>query len=581
MDRFFLRALVREVAPRLVGRRARSLKRWDDSGFVILVGARRGTDIVVSLSPHAPGFYVGRPPVNADDSPSQSRLKKLLSGAELLRIEAAALDRVLTLTWQHSKPSGLTRTVELVLEWPGTRTAAVLVDSVTREVLEVISPGTPRTVAGEVFQALPPPPGSRGIATNGGEFVARLTESRREGLTESRALRAASGLSPLLVEEVGALESGSRLGIEEAFERVAAKLDDKPRPVLLSPANQAFHQKGYRLVLSPIALSSRDKWESRSFPSCNEAAEVFVTESHRLSAARGIHIEAAGELRKRLKKTRKLNDRLNRDLSELQDPAELRRWGEILLAGLQQAKRVDAEVVIPDPYQEDSPLVRVPIDPRLDLTRNAKRYFERARKVIRGRERLEARLAKKREELEHLEMLELAFEDLVEVEMLNALVDELRETGIIAVRPRSRGAGSGARTKKKVSGHRLEPRRFRLSSGAVALAGRSARSNEELTFRIAQPDDLWFHAAATAGAHVVLRVPSGAEAGGEDIEESAAVAAFFSKARGSTAAEILYTPRKNIRKIPGAPPGTVRVTRFRTLRVRPALPPAPPNETRE
>jgi predicted ribosome quality control (RQC) complex YloA/Tae2 family protein len=239
------------------------------------------------------------------------------------------------------------------------------------------------------------------------------------------------------------------------------------------------------------------------------------------------------------------------------------------------------EVMVPDPYQEGAPPVRVPIDPRLDLTGNAQRYFERARKAIRSRDRLEARLAKTSEQLDYLETLELAFEDLVEMEALAALVDELRETGILRAHPQSGVAASGAKTKKKGSGQRLELRRFRLSSGAVALAGRSARSNEELTFRIAQPEDLWFHAASTAGAHVVLRVPSGTEAGGEDIEESAAVAAFFSKARGSTTAEILYAPRKNIRKIPGAPPGTVRVTRFRTVRVRPALPPTRSDEVHD
>jgi predicted ribosome quality control (RQC) complex YloA/Tae2 family protein len=386
-------------------------------------------------------------------------------------------------------------------------------------------------------------------------------------------VRAASGLSPQLAEEVVALASGSRISTEEAFEQVVARLGDPPRPVLLRPENQAFHQKGYRLIISPIPLSPRDNWESRSFATCNEAAAVFIAESRRMAAARGVYTEAVGKLRTQLKKTRKLHTRLQGELAGLRQPDELRRWGEILLAGLQQARRVDDEAIVPDPYQEGAPSVRVPIDPRLDLTGNAQRYFERARKAVRSRERLEARLAKTSEELDHLETLELAFEDLFDIETLTALVEELRETGILSAR--SRGAGSGAKGKKKESGQPLEPRRFRLSSGAVALAGRSARSNEELTFRIAQPEDLWFHAVSTPGAHVVLRVPSGVEACGEDIEETAAVAAFFSKARGSTSADILYTPRKNIRKIPGAPPGTVSVTRFRTVRVRPALPPVP------
>jgi predicted ribosome quality control (RQC) complex YloA/Tae2 family protein len=581
MDRFFLRALVREQAPRLLGRRVRGIKRWDDGGFVILLGARRGTDLIVSLSPHAPGLYVGRPPASGDDSSKHSRLKKLLSGSELVRIEAAALDRVVELTWQLAKPSGSTRTMELVLEWPGTKTAAFLVDSGTREVLDVVSPGTPRTVAGEVFRSLPPPPGSREVAASGAEFLERLLASSGETSTEMRIVRAASGLSPQLAEEVVALATVSRIRTEEAFERVAARLGDPPRPVLLRPANQAFHQKGYRLMVSAIPLSPRDDWESRSFATCNEAAEAFIAESRRWNAARGAYIEAVGELRKQLKKTKKLHARLKAELDGLRQPDELRRWGEILLAGLQQARRMKDEVMVPDPYQEGAPPVRVPIDPRLDLTGNAQRYFERARKAIRSRERLEARLAKTSEQLDYLETLELAFEDLVEMEALAALVDELLETGILRAHPQSGVAASGAKTKKKGSGQRLEPRRFRLSSGAVALAGRSARSNEELTFRIAQPEDLWFHAASTAGAHVVLRVPSGTEAGGEDIEESAAVAAFFSKARGSTTAEILYAPRKNIRKIPGAPPGTVRVTRFRTVRVRPALPPTRSDEVHD
>ncbi len=37
----------------------------------------------------------------------------------------------------------------------------------------------------------------------------------------------------------------------------------------------------------------------------------------------------------------------------------------------------------------------------------------------------------------------------------------------------------------------------------MILAGRSGRSNEELTFKIAQPEEMWFHAKGSAGAHVV------------------------------------------------------------------------------
>lgn len=563
---------MREVAPRLLGRRVRGLKSWHDAGFAILLGARRGADIVVSLSPAAPGLFAGRAPANSDDSPSHSRLKKLLSGAELVGMEPSPLDRVVTLRWQRSRPSGTSRTMELVLEWPGTRTAALLIDVASREVLDVTSPGTPRTVAGETFQPLPLPPAARELATSGEELRARFEEARREGETEPRALRTATGLSPMLVDDLRAHMTGFGIGLEEAFHRVAAKLEDPPHPVLLRPADLPFHGKGYRLMVSPIELAPRKDWVSQPFPNCNAAAEAFVQESNRASAARELYGEALGKLRKASKRTRKLYQRLHGELEAARDPEELRRWGEILLAGLRQAKRAGDAVLVPDPYQDGAPLVRLPIDPRWDLSGNAQRYFARARKAIRTRERLEKRLAKTKEELDHLETLELAFEDLIHVEALDPLVDELRDSGLLV--ETSRSAERKTKAPRQAGGYRLEPRRFPLPSGAVALAGRSARSNEELTFRVAQPEDVWFHAAATAGAHVVLRVPSGTEASGDDIEASASVAAFFSKARSSTSAEVLYTLRKNVRKIPGAPPGTVRVARFQTMRVKPALPPA-------
>ena len=106
----------------------------------------------------------------------------------------------------------------------------------------------------------------------------------------------------------------------------------------------------------------------------------------------------------------------------------------------------------------------------------------------------------------------------------------------------------------------------------MVLAGRSARSNEELTFGIAHPDELWFHAAGMAGAHVVLRQPGSGISEGEEIQQAAAVAAYLSKARGSTAVEVHYCPRKNVRKIKAAPPGTVRIGQYQTIRVRPELP---------
>ena len=583
MDRFFLRALVREVAPQLVGRRARSHNPWDAGlGFTIQLGTKRGRDLVVSLSPQAPGFYLGRPPGRPDGTAGrlgqvrqvgQAGFKKLLAGASVIHIEAASLDRVVTLDWQYTKASGAERTLKLILEWPGTRTGAFLVDSESREVLEVVSPGTPRLVSGETFKSLEPPPGSRPVATSPEDFAERLAEARSQGLKESRALSCASGLSPMLVREMNAMvDDGASL--ESAFAEIVEKLSVAPHPMLFSPSSHDFERNAPSLVVSPISLSSQTGRSASQFSDCNETAAAFVTQSFELGTARRLYLEGMGALRRRMKKVGKLKDRLERERDSLQDPDQLRRWGELLLAGLHQAQRADGEVIVPDPYHPDLPMVRVPVDPRFDLPRNARRYFGRARKTERSRASLDKRIGKTTGEIDYLETLELGLRDAAGGDALALLVQEMREAGLLGLSRSARpvaGTPKG-RVKRTRSEGRLEPRRFRLPGGAIVLAGRSARSNEELTFGIARPDELWFHAAGMAGAHVVLRRPTSGISEGEQIEQAAAVAAYLSKGRGSTAVEVHYCPRKNVRKIPAAPPGTVRIGQYRTIRVRPELP---------
>jgi predicted ribosome quality control (RQC) complex YloA/Tae2 family protein len=275
--------------------------------------------------------------------------------------------------------------------------------------------------------------------------------------------------------------------------------------------------------------------------------------------------EIRAGLLKRMKRQKDLLEKLEYDRDRLEDPEQLRRWGELLLAGLAQARRVESGVEVPDPYHSGCEWVRVPLDPRFDLPTNAQRFFRRSRKVKRGLEKLKSRIANLGNELDHLETLELMLENADGVEELDNLAAELREAGALAL-----PAGMG-KSKSSASAS-LGPRRFESSFEGVIMAGRSARSNEELTFKIARPEEMWFHAKGSAGAHVVLRRSSKEPASRAEIEEAAGVAAYYSKSRRSTYVEVLYTARKNVRKIPGAPPGTVRLVNHKSVRVRPALP---------
>ena len=87
------------------------------------------------------------------------------------------------------------------------------------------------------------------------------------------------------------------------------------------------------------------------------------------------------------------------------------------------------------------------------------------------------------------------------------------------------------------------------------LVGRNNTQNEQLTFRVAEKGDLWFHAKGCPGSHVVL-ICGGEEPSAEDYTFACETAAYYSEADGGQVA-VDYTRVKNIRKPPAAKPGFV------------------------
>lgn len=123
-----------------------------------------------------------------------------------------------------------------------------------------------------------------------------------------------------------------------------------------------------------------------------------------------------------------------------------------------------------------------------------------------------------------------------------------------------------------------EPRLFdyALPGGWRVLAGRTEADNDHLSLRVARPDDWWFHVRGQPGSHVVLQGPPGQAPDRERIKAAAAVAAYHSKARAGGLVAVSCTQARYVTKPRGARPGAVQIRRETVLRVRPALPEAPP-----
>ena len=129
----------------------------------------------------------------------------------------------------------------------------------------------------------------------------------------------------------------------------------------------------------------------------------------------------------------------------------------------------------------------------------------------------------------------------------------------------------GPRTTRAPMGKQRKraPLEIRTESGSRILVGRSPTENAELTFHVARPNDLWFHAQNMPGAHVILQRDDRAAPSDEDVERAASLAAFYSKGKTASRVPIDYTERKHVRPQRDAAPGLVWYTNPRTVMAEP------------
>lgn len=94
--------------------------------------------------------------------------------------------------------------------------------------------------------------------------------------------------------------------------------------------------------------------------------------------------------------------------------------------------------------------------------------------------------------------------------------------------------------------------------GYTIQYGRDAKSNDYLTFIVADEEDIWMHVKGVPGSHVVIRVRENLPTP-EILKYAADLAKKNSKAPKDKQATIVFCQRKYVKKEPGMNDGQVRV----------------------
>ncbi len=117
--------------------------------------------------------------------------------------------------------------------------------------------------------------------------------------------------------------------------------------------------------------------------------------------------------------------------------------------------------------------------------------------------------------------------------------------------------------------------RFRhyVIDGWNIYVGKNELQNDELSCSFCRPWDTWMHVASHAGSHVVVQSEeTRAPPPQEIVEKAASIAAWFSKARNSPFVKVHIAEARNVFKEKNAPPGEVRIRKYKVVRVKPADP---------
>jgi predicted ribosome quality control (RQC) complex YloA/Tae2 family protein len=302
-------------------------------------------------------------------------------------------------------------------------------------------------------------------------------------------------------------------------------------------------EAGHQYVLPPLPPRAPGSRSANLPPETSvlDAMRVFRAETAEAGAAR-----KSGDRRRAIQK--RLAERERKVRSELEAVAAKKRAADDREALRERGDTLYAKLHTLDEGAQEA------------AKEEARALFARYKKLGTSAVHLETRERTLRATLEAIEHLWWESERVDDGDLADL------EAAIAQLDPRSQ------RTRKSVPRRKRAPLEVRTPSGSRILVGRSPSENADLTFHVARPNDLWFHAQNIPGAHVILQRDDRSEAPVEDVERAASLAAYFSKARTSGKVTIDYTIRKFVRAQRDAPPGLVWYTNPKTIIVEPAAP---------
>ena len=385
-------------------------------------------------------------------------------------------------------------------------------------------------------------------------------------------LLAYQGFSPLVTRELAFLASKGDASVFVKdidcislwlhFDGLAKKIKANAfAPVLLCDENGAPIDFSYTAIGQYGARAKTQGYDSMS----KLVDHYYSTKEHdnRIRQKSGDILKVLANASSRLTKKLKL---LEKELQECQNRETLKIYGDLITANIYRLEK-SPTYTLENFYDENKP-IEISADKNLTPAQNAQRFYKKYNKLKTAEHHLKKQTEMAKDDMVYLDSVFESLTRALSERELSEIRDELTESGFIKPAKAGKTEKSGQKQKKTLPVSK--PAEFLSENGFRILCGRNNKQNDELTFRLAGKNDLWFHAQKIPGSHVVLMCGSaGKEPKNADIEYAAGLAAAYSKGKNMPLVPVDYTPARYVKKPNGAKPGFVIYTNFKTASVKP------------
>ena len=536
-DGFFLHHMTDELRQQLLYGRIQKINQPFNQELVLQIRSnRQNHKLLLSVHPVFSRIQLTR---TAFENPAVPTtfimvMRKYLQGATIENISQIENDRILEISVSNKNEIGDNVAATLIIEIMGKHSNIILMDKASGNIIEAIkhvgfSQNSYRTILPGSSYVTPPQTDKRNPFTISDEKLFEILHT--EDLSARSLQNLFQGLGHDTAAELSQRLTSDKLKIFRAF--------------FTSSTQATLTSKSF----TPILFEDSQK----EFPSLSQLLDAFYQDKAERDRVNQQASELIHRVENELEKNRKKLKKQEQELVATENAEEFRQKGELLTTFLHQVPNNQDQVELDNYYTSEK--ITIVLDKALTPNQNAQRYFKKYQKLKEAVKHLTGLIEETKETIQYLESVETALSqaNLTEIAEIR---EELIQTGFIRRRQR-----------EKIQ-KRKKPEKYLSTDGqTIILVGRNNLQNDELTFKMAKKEELWFHAKDIPGSHVVIT--GNLQPSDEVKTDAAELAAYFSKARLSNLVQVDMIEVKKLNKPTGGKPGFVTYTGQKTLRVTP------------